>query len=108
MTNFWDALELVEDIVAEPIEYRLYYDELGEPLYYTTEKHNGDCIVVSKEVYDEARYDIAVIHGEISKTRKKYATQRLVPLNSNKGTECLIDDISIVGKGQHWTLKRYE
>ena len=29
MTNFWDALELVEDIVVEPIEYRLYYDELG-------------------------------------------------------------------------------
>ena len=108
MTNFWDALELVEESDIQAIEYRLYYDELGEPLYYTTEKQDGDYIVVSEEIYNEARYDIAIIHGEISTTRKKYATQKLVPVNSNKGTECLIDDISIVGKGQHWTLKRYE
>lgn len=108
MTNFWNAIELVEEQPIQEVEYRLYYDELGEPLYYTTEKHDGLYIVVSKEVYDEGRYDIAVIHGEISKTRKKYATQKLVPVNSDKGTECLIDDISIVGKGQHWALKRYE
>jgi len=108
MTNFWDALDLIEDIEVQPIEYRLYYDELGEPLFYTTDKQDGDYIIVSKEIYDNARYDIAIIHGEISSTRKKYATQKLIPVNSNKGTECLIDDISIIGKGQCWALKRYE
>ena len=87
-------------------EYRLYYDEDGNPLFYTTEKPNGEYIVVDKQDYINARYDIKIVNNTIIRP-KNYIYNKLVP--SETGTTTSSDDVSIISDtGQKWNLKRYQ
>ena len=107
MTNFWKAVEsMPPSVVNKKIEYRLYYDELGEPICYSQEELAGEYIIVDKETYDNGRYDIHVHNHKIISI-VKYTVQKLIPVNTSKGTECLQDDVSIIGEGQYWALKKY-
>ena len=108
MDAFWQA---VSDFVptVTTVEYRLYYDNQGVPLYYSCEHLPGNYIVVSAEVYAQGRYDCKIVDGTI-----KYPIQiksaKLVP--STKGTSCYVKDVSIISNtetdAQHWKLKIYE
>ena len=101
MTNFWDALELADQTQPEvDLEYRLYYNDLGEVLFYSTEDLPGNYIVVGKKVYDEGRYDNTIIDGVLVPPAQ-YVYQKLVPINEPG------DDVSIVSDAK-WKLKRYE
>ena len=109
MDSFWKA---VNEFVAPPqvsVEYRLYYNEHGEPLHYTCEQLPGNYIVVDVDVYAQGRYDCRVVDGKIKyPSQIKYA--KLVP--STKGTSCHLKDVSIISNTepniQHWKLKTYE
>lgn len=46
------------------IEYRLYYDDKGNVLFYTCEKPEGKFIKVDSQTYSEMRYDIRIIDGK--------------------------------------------
>jgi hypothetical protein len=106
MTNFWDALELADQTQPEvDLEYRLYYNDLGEVLFYSTEGHPGNYIVITKQVYDEGRYDNTVVDGVLVPPAQ-YIYQKLIP--NEFGTTTITSDVSIVGSEQHWKLKRYE
>ena len=103
MTNFWDALELADQTQPEvDLEYRLYYNDLGEVLFYTTEDLPGKYIIVDKQVYDTGRYDNTVVNGKLV-TPAQYIYQKLVPVD----TPDLNNDVSIVSDAK-WKLKRYE
>ena len=53
MTNFFKALAEFKPHVAEPPEYRIYYDaETGVPYSLSTEKPEGTYIVVTKEQFE--------------------------------------------------------
>lgn len=109
MDSFWQAVtEFVPDSPVE-VEYRLYYDEHGDPLHYTCEDLPGNYLVISAEIYAQGRYDCKVINGKIKyPSQTRYA--KLVP--STKGTGCYIKDVSIVSPtdtdSQYWKLKTYE
>lgn len=45
-------------------EYRLYYDDTGNVLFYTCEKPEGNFIVIDKQTYSEMRYDIKIVNGK--------------------------------------------
>jgi len=101
MTNFWQALEHAEQPAEHSeLEYRLYYNDLGEPVFYSIDKELGNYIIVDKETYASGRYDVRVIDGKLIKPRQ-YVYQKLVPVAQGI-------DVAIVTPDQTWKLKRYE
>lgn len=96
-----------------PPEFRLYYDEsTGKVLFYTCDKPEGSFITIDRQTFVEARQDIRVINGKISRVKPNQVIVKLMP--DTEGTRCSIEDISIVLptnsklKSQHWKLHIYE
>lgn len=49
---------------AVTIEYRLYYNDDGTPITMTSTDHpNGKYVVITKEQYDSANYNVRVVDG---------------------------------------------
>lgn len=102
-----------EEVIDNPIEYRLYYDENGRVLYYTMDKPEGNYVVIDKQTYQEARPDARVVDGKVAIVSSHLTVCKLMP-NDNEGTLCAADDISIVLSGnekvksQKWKLVMYE
>lgn len=106
MSNFWKALEQLEEPKKVKYEYRLYYDkETGDPLFYSMEDLEGDYIVIDKDQFAECRYDVRVKDGKIERI-KGVSIGKLVPSTEGYGTRA--DDVSLVGDEQCWSLKTYE
>jgi len=114
--TIWEA-----PIVTKP-EFRLYYNEKGEVVTYSCEKLEGNYIVIDALTFAEARYDIKVINGTISRLIPGQIVSKLIP--DNNGTACADVDISVVlnvekdkeinesnfsyrGKTTYWKLKNY-
>jgi len=105
MSNFFDALKLVKEVKPVKIEYRLYYDGEGLPLFYTMQEEKGDYITVTKEEFAECRYDVIIVDGKLTKVNG-LSIGKLVPSANGFGT--LKNDVSIVSNEQKWRLKTYE
>ena len=108
MDSFWQAAAEFTHTDTR-VEYRLYYDDQGIPLYYSCDDLPGNYIVVSADVYAQGRYDCRIVNGEIKYPSViKYA--KLVP--ATKGTACYANDVSIISPtdtdAQYWKLKNYE
>ena len=90
------------------IEFRLYYDERGDVLFYSTEKPEGNYIVIDKDTYAQTRPDLKVIDGKVVHPGKNPVIAKLV--HSDTGVNCEEEDISVVTNedGQKWKLKVYE
>lgn len=95
----WEAPEIVKP------EFRLYYDNKGNVLFYTCEKPEGDYIVIDAQTYAEARPDVRVVEGKIVNISGAAVISRLYP--STEGVLCEPEDISIITDtdGQYWKLK---
>jgi hypothetical protein len=95
----WEA-----PIIEKP-EFRLYYDERGNVLFYTCEKPDGDYIVIDALTYAESRPDLKIVDGRIVRGGASTLSSRLH--KSTEGTLCEAEDISIVTSkdGQYWKLK---
>jgi hypothetical protein len=96
-----------------PPEFRLYYnEETGEVLFYTCDKVEGSFITVDRLTFVEARQDIRIINGKISRVKPHQIITKLMP--DSEGTKCAFEDISIVLsskdklKSQNWKLHVYE
>lgn len=102
---FWEAPK------PQVIEYRLYYDNKGNVICYSTEKLPGNFIVIDKDVFIEARPDLRVINGQLSRVDPSRVVNKLTP--SDEGVSCSIDDINIIVYDssvptQKWEVKVYE
>jgi hypothetical protein len=95
----WEAPEIVKP------EFRLYYDNRGNVLFYTCEKPDGDYIVIDTLTYAEARPDVRVVDGRIVRDVANTLSSRLH--RSTDGTLCEVEDISIITEtdGQYWKLE---
>jgi len=68
-----------------PPEYRVYYDDAGKVITYTTETDRpGNFIVITKEQYAEARHDAIVKDGQLVFTHVRRHVMKLVK-NSSGG-----------------------
>lgn len=95
----WEAPEIVKP------EFRLYYDNRGNVLFYTCEKPDGDYIVIDALTFAEARPDIRIVDGRIVRDCNSMLSSRL-HLDTD-GTLCEIEDVSVITEtgGQYWKLK---
>ena len=95
-----------------PPEFRLYYDENGDVLFYTGEKAEGDnYIVVDHQTFAECRHDIKVIDGKI--VYKKHITEISKLQPSNSGTPTHTDDLNIIvdeedTNAQYWKFSNLQ
>ena len=105
----WEAPKI------EAPEFRLYYKKDGSVDFYTCDKTEvNNYIVIDAGVFAEARPDIKVIDGVISRNRPSAVVQKYKP--STSGILTSIDDISIIidktkitkkdaKRVQHWELQ---
>lgn len=76
------------------IEYRLYYDEHGDPICYTTEDLPGTYIVITSAEYASSDPKVRVKNGKlIPRSLNKF--RKIVP-NTPDGTTCHPRDVTIV------------
>lgn len=104
-----DGIEyiVIEKQESPAVEFRVYYDTQGNILCYTTEKLEGNYIIVDKQVYIEARYDLCVIDKKLVKKVKGITIRKYKP--DTTGILCHSEDISILvkknfKKRQKWKL----
>lgn len=92
--------------VPQPVGFRLYHDEHGNPLFYSMEDLPGQYISVDKTIYEQGRYDVKIINGEIVRPQE-FSYLKLVP--SDTGTACNPRDVMIVDptSDTKWNLKKY-
>jgi hypothetical protein len=89
--EFWAALAPLPDPL--PLIYRLYYDDTGEPLFYSMEAVPGKYITITKEMYHNPPTHVQVVNNEL-KITKHVTTTRLYP--NGTGTPCHPNNVSIV------------
>lgn len=65
-TEFLKAVSLLENIIAEPIEYRLHYNEHGEIYLCSMQQHpeNTQYLVVTEQEY-QRYFDYIVVKGKL-------------------------------------------
>lgn len=93
------------------IEYRLYYDEHGNPTFYTCESPEGNYIVVDQQTYLECRFDVKIVDGKLIQLNQIALISKLVPADSGK--KCATFDINIIADNDYqdatyWKVKTHE
>jgi hypothetical protein len=101
--EFWRNYQWTD---PEPVHYRLYHDDAGEPLFYSHEDLPGKYIEVTPEQFALQDPAVRVIDGRLVHLRTTKMT-KLVP--SDSGTLCHSQDVTIVVEdqpGQYWEKKQ--
>ena len=88
--EFWAALQPIE---IKPIEYRLYYDDLGQPLFFSQDNLPGNYIHVDREMYVSAPAHIRVIDGKLV-VLNNVVVSKIMP--ARYGIPCHPADVSVV------------
>jgi hypothetical protein len=104
--DFWRAIEWPKE---KAIYYRLYHDDLGQPLFYSHEDTAGKYIDVTPEQFALGDMQVRVVAGAL-KPRAQPVPPKLMP--STTGTPCYINDAAVVvdqeQPHQRWKLKQHE
>ena len=101
--EFWAALVPPPD--PDPIVYRLYHNEQGEPLFYSPEDLPGNYIEIDQTTFASGPTNVRVINGKIV-VIKPAVVHKLVP--GDTGTACHPQDVSVVVNdtpNTKWMLK---
>ena len=101
----WEAPPIIKP------EFRLYYDERGNVLFYTCEKPEGNYVVIDASTFAQGRPDLKVVDGKVAGQIAGSIVSKLV--HDNEGTICASEDLSIVVDSSYnnitkWKLKTYE
>lgn len=96
-----DEVKQILSLLSKPqlkipdIEFRLYYDEQGKVITYTSENLSGNYLVITKEQYNEARNDVLVKDGKIIYTHK---TTHIMKYTKNlaRGIQTSKYDINVI------------
>ena len=105
--NFWLALSQFVSPELNPTTYRLYYDELGDPLFYSMEELPGNYVEVTLEMFSIGSTNCRVVDGNLVVFKATADPHKLTP--GNTGTACHPQDICIVvdesSPHTKWSLK---
>lgn len=102
--NFWQAWQAWDRKEPAPVFFRLYYDERGQPLFYSMEDLPGNYIDIDANTYNQASYNVQVINGVLRRFDPASATSRLYP-NNTSGTCCDPRDVCVVVDATHTHTK---
>jgi len=108
--EFWSIWRNTPQPVPPPVpEYRLYYDENGFPLFYSTENLPGMYIVIDQATYLHNSKHIRIVDGKLIEMQI-CSTKKIIP--SAQGHRCDPWDVCvIVDQDQphvNWKLKYEE
>jgi hypothetical protein len=97
--EFWNNYQWTD---TNPVYYRLYHDDAGEPLFYSHEDLPGKYIDVTPEQFALQDRSVKIVNGKIICQRTTRMT-KLSPAES--GTLCHPTDVAVVvadHPGQYW------
>ena len=104
--DFWKNIQWPEE---KTVYYRLYYNDSGQPLFYSHEDQPGKYIDVTPEQFALRDLQVRVVNGVLT-PRKRPIPPKLVP--SDQGTACHPNDVAVVVStqehNQRWKLKQHE
>ena len=89
--EFWAALAPLPDF--DPIVYRLYYNDQGDPLFYSPEDLPGNYIEIDQTTFANSPTNVRVIAGKLV-IIKTEMVHKLVP--GDTCTACHPQDVSVV------------
>lgn len=101
-----------EATVVKPPEFRLYYDDRGSVVCYTTESLEGNYIVIDALTFAQSRPDVRVVDGKVAQSFSGAVVSKLY--QNIDGIRCATEDMSIVvddtyqGETTSWKLKTHE
>jgi hypothetical protein len=91
--NFWAAINAWDPPVPAPVSYRLYYNERGQPLFYTMEDLPGNYIEVDQKTYLISPTNARVVDGRLVLIETRQFN-KLFP--GQDGTCCAPTNVAIV------------
>ncbi len=106
---FLEALAEAQRSYSPPKEilYRLYYDDSGNPLFYSQEELPGKYIIITPRQFMIGSMRVRVRDGKLIENQR-LSTPKLVP--SDTGTPCHPCDVTIIvtkdQPNQQWQLKK--
>jgi hypothetical protein len=104
--EFWSILAAMPE--PQPVFWRLYHDDQGQPINYSMEHLPGTYIDIDAETYARAPLNVRVINGQIVELKR--TAHKLLP--SDTGTPCHPDNVAIVvdetEPHQKWSMRIYE
>lgn len=107
--EFWEIWQRSAPEEPATIEYRLYHDEDGYPLFYSMEDVPGTYIVIDAETYWNGPKHIRVIDGKIVEKEICW-TKKLVP--SARGVSCDPWSVCVIVENDqphiNWRIKHEE
>jgi hypothetical protein len=93
----------------DPVFYRLYHDQEGNPLFYSMADAPGTYIDIDRETYVRNSMRVKVVDSKLIEVTWK-VTDKIIP--DNTGVHCDPRDVAIVvefGKpNTKWSKKTYE
>lgn len=93
--DFWaEVARLTQGQEAQPILYRLYYDDQGLPLFYSQEDLPGNYIDIDQATYSRSSRNVRVINGRLVILDTNTGVGKLRP--GVVGTTCDPTNVSIV------------
>ena len=105
--EFWAALAPIPE--PPPVFYRLYYDETGQPLFYSMENLPGNYIEVDKSTYLRSPAHVRVRNGKLVEIVTTVSKKLVI---GTTGTPCDPRDVCVVVRPEQehikWDLKVYE
>lgn len=101
--KFWREVEKnLSPIIKYEPTYRLYHDDHGNPLFYSTEDLPGNYVEIDAVAFVESSSHVRVVNGRLIK--KDYSkVAKLMPGDS--GTPCDPRDITVVVSDRHPNIK---
>jgi len=104
--NFWLALQQQQPIETGVPRYRLYYNDLGDPLFYSMDDLPGNYIEIDPDVFRAGPANVKVVDGKLT-IIKTATVHKLRP--HTEGTACHPQDVAVVVTESEphikWSLK---
>jgi hypothetical protein len=90
--EFWAIMgNMPEPVTAT---YRLYYDDLGRPITYTSELLPGNYIEIDQQTCSRGPLNVRVVNGELVTVEPKPTVTKLAVTDT--GTACHPDNVAVV------------
>jgi len=103
--NFWAVWDKPVEPAVAPF-YRLYYDDLGNFLFYSMEAISGNYIEIDHATFTAANPQVKVVNGQLKFFQHTITTTKLIP--STAGQACDPRDITVIVNHEnkkYWKLK---
>lgn len=103
-----EAYDLVSPLPDVRIEYRVYFDDKGELLFYSMEDLPGNYVVVDRDFFAGSPTNVCLRNGKLIVITPD-TSAKLIP--GKNGTSCDARDILVLrdhGPCLKWTKRHYD